>query len=121
MKKDAKKETQRKRGSGEFHPERQSAGQGGVQEVSERDRDQCLSTGGQTGIGRNIPQIACLLGGIIEQLLESEEERLNEVKECIDWYNREEEKVSRRIKKLKQLQNLATAELENISTDTEEE
>ncbi len=111
MEENAQKKTQRERGFGELHLERQSSRQGGIQEVSEGDWYKCLSIGGQAGVRRDLSQFADLLGGIIDQLLESEEARLKEAEECVDWYKREKEKVSRRVENLKQLQILAKTEL----------
>lgn len=121
MENNAKKETQREWGTEELYPERQRPGQGGIQEASQGDWNQCIGASGQVGFGRNFPQIACLLGGVISQLLESEEQRLKETEECISWYQREHEKVRQRVNNLKQLKQLAEAELKDSSDNRKEE
>lgn len=82
---------------------------------SDRGMEIDLSSTGNlnVGIGRTDWQgsnsyIPIVLGGIVEQLLESEIQRLAENQECIEWYEREKNKTQARIEKLKQLRDMAT-------------
>ena len=122
----AKAETQSERQPGELHPKRQLSGEKRLQGVSWGHRDKRVSPCREIGDWGNISQFADLLGGIIEQLLESERERIEEIEQCIESYSRERLKVLSRIEKLEELQAIALSSdlaesLVNQSESSEEE
>lgn len=53
-----------------------------------------------------------LLGGILSQLVLDAEQRLGEVRECIEWYQREEEKQLARLNELRKLAQLTSSEVD---------
>lgn len=105
----------------------------GTQEVGKllHDTD---SIGGMEGIGGTVrglslgtrgvnwegdgTTVALLLGGIIEQLLENEKQRLTEVRECVEWYEREDNLIQARIQKLEKLQEVAQQAIKPLDTST---
>ncbi|MEB3277952.1 MAG: hypothetical protein VKK42_03395 [Lyngbya sp.] len=103
----AQEESQRRRGTDLVRSDSLAGWEKGLQGTGEVYGDVGFPTGGSDWAGQDIPLIACLLGGIIQQLLESELQRLNEVEECVVWYERERDIAKSRVEKLKQLQALA--------------
>lgn len=106
MSKYAKEESQRGRGTDIVRPDSLAGREEGVQGFSEIYGDVSFAASGSDWTGQGLPLFARLLGGILQQLLESEEQRLNEVEECVVWYERERDIVKSRVEKLKQLQQL---------------
>ncbi len=78
----------------------------GMESLSSTVRGIGLGTG-RTDWEGDDSAIPFLLGGIIEQLLENEKQRLSEVRECVEWYEREDNVVRARIQKLEQLREVA--------------
>ncbi len=86
--------------------------------------DLCSTGNLNVGIGRADWQgsdsyIPIVLGGIVEQLLENEIQRLAENQECIEWYEREKNKTQARIEKLKQLRDMATEPVNQLAGASE--
>ncbi len=79
---------------------------GGMESIGGTVRGIGLGTG-RTDWEGDDSTIPLLLGGIIEQLLENEKQRLSEVRECVEWYEREDGIVRSRIQKLEQLREVA--------------
>ena len=81
---------------------------GGISTVSPRDGNVNVGTC-RTDWPWKDSSLGILLGGILEQLLESHRQRLNETRECVEWYLREEKKTLDQIQKLEQLQEMASS------------
>ena len=80
------------------------------------------TTQGESGTGRAIGErlhrnhsearIAFWAGGIIAQLIKDAEDRLGEMKECVQWYQREVEKQEARIFELQQFRDSLESDIE---------
>ena len=71
-----------------------------------------IRNAGTTGEGGSIA------GGILTRLIQDTQDRLNEARECIAWYEREEQKQIQRLADLEALQALADGN-ESESEQTE--
>jgi hypothetical protein len=69
--------------------------------------DFSIRTFGAPGSGSHPNYLALLTGGIISQLIADAEDRLGKTRECIEWYEREEDEDLARLENLKKLQKLA--------------
>lgn len=56
-------------------------------------------------------RIGIVFGGIVGQLITDAENRLAEMEECVDWYQREVEKSRRRLQELRALSTTVSQEL----------
>ena len=89
---------------------------------AEADADWEAATGEVGGASGNVDVRLCgdaaslpfgygvLIGGILTQLMADAEARLGEMRECVDWYQREVQKCEQRLSDLQQLAALAQGE-----------
>jgi hypothetical protein len=87
------------------HPNRQE----GSRSDGERGRDITLGIFGAAGPG------AYIAGGILARLISDAHDRLEEVRECIEWYQQEERRQLERIADFEALQ--ASADSEPIQSE----
>lgn len=80
--------------------------QGWIETHGSESGDISSRTSGEVRKGRT------LAGGILARLIKDAEERLNEARACIQWYQDEEKKQLVRLDELKQLQDISELEEE---------
>lgn len=72
-----------------------------------RDREDGENAGDiHRGIHRTAWAWGALAGGILAQLIKDAETRLSEARECVEWYQQEEQKQLQRLEELRALESV---------------